>query len=78
MVLSIFRNCKTSQKHHPRNRLSGFGSYATRSPIHQIMESACVGGSISVSHRSDQKETNYGKEAQKKDYCDLLKAVLLK
>ncbi len=46
-------------------------------PIRQIAENAGVDGSVVVGRLLDQKDTNYGYDAQKGDYCDLLKSGIV-
>jgi chaperonin GroEL len=50
---------------------------AIQSPVRQIVENAGMEGSIIVGHMLDQKDTNYGYDAQKNDYCDLVKTGII-
>jgi len=50
---------------------------ALEAPIRQIAENAGVDGSVIVGRLLDQKDTNYGYDAQKGDYCDLLKSGIV-
>lgn len=50
---------------------------AIQSPIRQIVENAGVEGSIIVGHMLEQKDTNYGYDAQKNEYCDLVKTGIV-
>jgi chaperonin GroEL len=50
---------------------------AIQSPIRQIVENAGMEGSIIVGHMLEQKETNYGYDAQKNEYCDLVKTGIV-
>ncbi|MDB5490943.1 MAG: groL [Micavibrio sp.] len=50
---------------------------AIQSPIRQIVENAGMEGSLIVGHMLEQKETNYGYDAQKNEYCDLVKTGIV-
>jgi chaperonin GroEL len=50
---------------------------AIQSPVRQIVENAGMEGSIIVGHMLDQKDTNYGYDAQKNEYCDLVKTGII-
>jgi chaperonin GroEL len=50
---------------------------AIQSPVRQIVENAGVEGSIIVGHMLEQKDTNYGYDAQKNEYCDLVKTGIV-
>jgi len=50
---------------------------ALESPIRQIAENAGVDGSVIVGRMLDQKDCNFGFDAQKEDYCDLIKAGIV-
>ncbi len=50
---------------------------AIQSPVRQIVENAGMEGSIIVGHMLDQKDTNYGYDAQKNEYCDLVKTGIV-
>jgi chaperonin GroEL len=50
---------------------------ALESPIRQIAENAGVDGSVIVGRLLDQKDTNFGYDAQKGDYCDMLKSGII-
>ncbi len=50
---------------------------AIHSPVRQIVENAGMEGSIIVGHMLDQKDTNYGYDAQKNEYCDLVKTGII-
>lgn len=45
---------------------------AIQSPVRQIVENAGFEGSIVVGKMFDQKSTNFGYDAQKNDFCDLV------
>src|SRR6202012_2074046 len=47
---------------------------AVEAPLRQIADNAGVDGSVVVGRLLDQKDTNHGYDAQKGDYCDLIKA----
>ncbi|QQG36686.1 MAG: chaperonin GroEL [Micavibrio aeruginosavorus] len=50
---------------------------AIQSPVRQIVENAGVEGSVVVGRMLDQKDTNYGYDAQKNDYVDLVKTGIV-
>ena len=50
---------------------------ALEAPIRQIAENAGIDGSIVVGKMLEQKDSNYGFDAQKEEYCDMLKAGIL-
>ena len=50
---------------------------ALEAPIRQIAENAGVDGSVVVGRLMDQKETNFGYDAQKGEYGDLVKAGIV-
>jgi chaperonin GroEL len=50
---------------------------ALESPARQIAENAGVDGSVVVGRLLDQKDNNYGYDAQKGEYCDMLKAGIV-
>ncbi len=50
---------------------------AIQSPVRQIVENAGMEGSIIVGHMLEQKDTNYGYDAQKNEYCDLVKTGIV-
>jgi chaperonin GroEL len=50
---------------------------ALQAPIRQIAENAGVDGSVVVGRLLDQESTNYGYDAQKGDYGDMLKAGII-
>jgi chaperonin GroEL len=50
---------------------------ALEAPIRQIAENAGVDGSVIVGRLLDQKETSFGYDAQKGEYCDLIKAGIV-
>ncbi len=50
---------------------------ALGAPIRQIAQNAGVDGSVVVGRLLDQKDTNFGYDAQKDDYVDLLKAGIV-
>ena len=50
---------------------------ALEAPARQIAENAGVDGSVVVGRLLDQKETNYGYDAQKGEYGDLVKAGIV-
>jgi len=50
---------------------------ALEAPIRQIAENAGVDGSVIVGRLMDQKDTNYGYDAQKGEYCDMLKSGII-
>ena len=50
---------------------------ALEAPIRQIAENAGVDGSVIVGRLLDQKDVNHGYDAQKGDYCDMIKAGIV-
>ena len=50
---------------------------ALEAPIRQIAENAGVDGSVIVGRLLDQKDSNHGYDAQKGDYCDMLKSGIV-
>lgn len=50
---------------------------ALEAPVRQIADNAGVDGSVVVGRMLDQKDTNHGFDAQKGDYCDMIKAGIL-
>ncbi len=50
---------------------------AIQSPVRQIVENAGMEGSIIVGHMLEQKDFNYGYDAQKNEYCDLVKTGIV-
>ncbi|HEU0117643.1 MAG TPA: chaperonin GroEL [Alphaproteobacteria bacterium] len=50
---------------------------ALEAPVRQIADNAGTDGSIVVGRMLDQKDTNYGYDAQKGDFTDMLKAGIL-
>ncbi|MDX2028850.1 MAG: chaperonin GroEL [Alphaproteobacteria bacterium] len=50
---------------------------ALEAPVRQIADNAGVDGSVVVGRMLDQKDTNSGYDAQKGDYCDMLKAGIV-
>jgi chaperonin GroEL len=50
---------------------------ALESPVRQIADNAGVDGSVVVGRLLDQKDSNYGYDAQKGEYCDMIKAGIL-
>ncbi len=50
---------------------------ALEAPIRQIAENAGVDGSVIVGRLAEQKDANFGYDAQKGDYADLLKAGIV-
>src|SRR6202167_3333146 len=52
-------------------------SRALESPLRQIAENAGVDGSVVVGRMMDQKDNNFGFDAQKGEYCDMIKSGIL-
>jgi chaperonin GroEL len=50
---------------------------ALEAPIRQIADNAGVDGSVIVGRMLDQKDTNFGFDAQKSDYVDMIKAGIV-
>jgi len=50
---------------------------ALEAPLRQIADNAGIDGSVVVGRLLDQKDTNHGYDAQKGEYCDLIKAGIL-
>jgi len=50
---------------------------ALQAPVRQIAENAGVDGSIVVGKLTDQKNVNWGFDAQRGEYCDLVKAGII-
>ena len=50
---------------------------ALEAPIRQIADNAGIDGSIVVGRLLDQKDTNHGYDAQKGDYCDMIKSGII-
>ncbi len=50
---------------------------ALEAPVRQIVDNAGMDGSVVVGRLLDQKDANFGFDAQKGDYCDLLKTGII-
>ena len=50
---------------------------ALQAPIRQITQNAGVDGSVVVGRLLDQSDTNHGYDAQKGDYCDMVKSGII-
>ncbi len=50
---------------------------ALQAPIRQITQNAGVDGSVVVGRLLDQNDTNHGYDAQKGDYCDMVKSGII-
>jgi chaperonin GroEL len=50
---------------------------AIQSPVRQIAENAGAEGSVIVGKMMDQKDVNYGYDAQKNEFCDLVKMGII-
>ncbi len=50
---------------------------ALEAPVRQIADNAGTDGSVVVGRMLDQKDSSYGFDAQKGEYCDLLKAGIV-
>lgn len=50
---------------------------ALEAPVRQIADNAGVDGSVIVGRMLDQKDTNHGFDAQKGEYCDMIKSGIL-
>ena len=50
---------------------------ALQAPLRQIAENAGVDGSVVVGRLLDQTDTNHGYDAQKGDYCDMVKSGII-
>jgi chaperonin GroEL len=50
---------------------------ALEAPVRQIADNAGTDGSVVVGRLLDQKDTNHGYDAQKNDYCDMIKAGIV-
>jgi chaperonin GroEL len=50
---------------------------ALQSPVRQIAENAGFDGAVVAGKMLDQKDTNYGFDAQKGDYVDMIKAGII-
>ncbi len=50
---------------------------ALEAPVRQIADNAGVDGSVVVGRLLDQKDNNHGYDAQKGEYCDMIKAGIL-
>jgi chaperonin GroEL len=50
---------------------------ALEAPIRQIAENAGVDGSVIVGRLLDQKDNNQGYDAQKEEYCDMVKSGII-
>src|SRR5229473_2649068 len=50
---------------------------ALQSPVRQIAENAGFDGAVVAGKMLDQKDTNYGFDAQKGDYCDMVKTGII-
>ena len=50
---------------------------ALEAPVRQIADNAGVDGSVIVGRMLDQKDTNFGFDAQKGDYTDMIKAGIV-
>ncbi|MER2520569.1 MAG: chaperonin GroEL [Bdellovibrionales bacterium] len=50
---------------------------ALEAPIRQIVENAGLDGSVVVGRLMDQKDSNFGFDAQKGEYCDMIKAGIV-
>src|ERR1700744_2163750 len=50
---------------------------ALESPVRQIADNAGTDGSVVVGRMLDQKDSNYGFDAQKGEYVDMIKAGIV-
>ena len=50
---------------------------ALEAPVRQIADNAGTDGSVVVGRMLDQKDTNYGYDAQKGEYCDMVKSGII-
>ena len=50
---------------------------ALEAPVRQIADNAGTDGSVVVGRLLDQKDNNYGYDAQKGEYCDMIKAGIV-
>jgi chaperonin GroEL len=50
---------------------------ALEAPVRQIADNAGIDGSVVVGRLLDQKDTNFGYDAQKDEYCDMIKAGIV-
>ncbi len=50
---------------------------ALQAPIRQIAQNAGVDGSVVVGRLLEQNDTNHGYDAQKNDYCDMVKSGII-
>jgi len=50
---------------------------ALEAPIRQIVDNAGMDGSVVVGRLLEQEDTNFGFDAQKDDYCDMLKSGII-
>src|SRR5580698_336487 len=50
---------------------------ALEAPVRQIADNAGTDGSVVVGRMLDQKDSNYGYDAQKGEYCDMIKAGIV-
>ncbi|MSO74881.1 MAG: chaperonin GroEL [Alphaproteobacteria bacterium] len=50
---------------------------ALQAPVRQIVENSGVDGSLVVGKLLEQKNPNYGFDAQKEEYCDMIKAGII-
>jgi chaperonin GroEL len=50
---------------------------ALESPVRQIADNAGVDGSVIVGRLLDQKDSNHGYDAQKGEYCDMVKSGII-
>ena len=50
---------------------------ALQAPVRQIVENSGVDGSLVVGKLLEQKNVNYGFDAQKEEYCDMIKAGII-
>ncbi len=50
---------------------------ALEAPVRQIADNAGTDGSVVVGRMLDQKDTSYGYDAQKSEYCDMVKSGII-
>ena len=79
--VALLYAAKTLDKLQPANEDQRVGidivRRALRTPARQIAENAGVDGSIVIGKLSEQKNANWGFDAQRGEYCDLVKAGII-
>ncbi len=76
-LLRASKNIKFSEKDGDISLGAGIVKKALESPMRQIIRNAGLESAVIVADVSGNKSTNYGFDAQKEDYCDMVKTGII-